>query len=150
MLELPKRMDRKILNAALLSGAMLIRDDARSRAPVLRIPDPRRRAGTLRRMIRAARIRPREHSASVIVGVRKPTRAAVARYKRTKGASAANNPDDAFYWFFQEFGTSKMSARPFLRPAFEGKKFAAADLIKKTLHARVLAEATKLARTFLR
>ena len=29
---------------------------------------------------------------------------------------------DAYYWRFVEFGTSKMGARPFMRPAFESSK----------------------------
>ncbi len=34
----------------------------------------------------------------------------------------AKRQDDPFYWFFHEFGTSKMAARPFIRPAFEESK----------------------------
>jgi HK97 gp10 family phage protein len=29
---------------------------------------------------------------------------------------------DAFYWRFFEFGSSKMAARPFIRPSFDSKK----------------------------
>ena len=48
------------------------------------------------------------------------------KFKKGAGKSGAANPDDPFYWRFVEFGTSKMAARPFLRPAFESRKFAAA------------------------
>jgi HK97 gp10 family phage protein len=30
-------------------------------------------------------------------------------------------PDDLFYGFFQEFGTARHGAQPFMRPAFDGK-----------------------------
>ncbi|MDR5736130.1 HK97 gp10 family phage protein [Caballeronia sp. LZ025] len=36
---------------------------------------------------------------------------------------------DAFYGRFVEFGTSHAAAKPFLRPAFEAKKRAAADAV---------------------
>jgi HK97 gp10 family phage protein len=34
-----------------------------------------------------------------------------------------------YYWRFLEFGTSKMPARPFMRPAFEENKRRALDII---------------------
>ena len=34
------------------------------------------------------------------------------------GGSSANPGGDTFYWRFLEFGTQKMAARPFMRPAF--------------------------------
>ena len=37
--------------------------------------------------------------------------------------------NDPFYWFMHEFGTSKMPARPFMRPAFEAKKQEALDVM---------------------
>ena len=39
----------------------------------------------------------------------------------------------AWYWRFVEFGTSKMTAKPFLVPAFERTKYVADKLIKKAL-----------------
>ena len=52
---------------------------------------------------------------------------------------------DAFYARFVEFGTVKMAARPFLRPAFEAKKGEAVDAIKVYLERRIPAEVAKLA-----
>lgn len=34
----------------------------------------------------------------------------------------SNQDNDAFYLYFHEWGTSKMRARPFMRPAFENHK----------------------------
>lgn len=36
--------------------------------------------------------------------------------------AAVADDKDAYYWRFIEFGTAKMPARPFLRPAFDSKK----------------------------
>jgi len=55
-----------------------------------------------------------------------------------------NLSQDAWYWRFVEFGTVKMSAKPFLRPAFEGKKMEAVDAIKQRLAERVERAAQEL------
>lgn len=40
---------------------------------------------------------------------------------------------DGFYGLFLEFGTRKMAARPFMRPALEASRGKALEAIKKTL-----------------
>lgn len=131
---LPKKMERRVLNAALMSGAREIAKEAQIRAPVDK--------GTVRRNIRARPGRPDAgHNATVIVSVRRLTGRAIAKLK-AKGKTA----DDPFYWRFLEFGTSKAPARPFMRPAFEAKKVSAAHTIKDALKRRIEAEAAKLRR----
>lgn len=49
---------------------------------------------------------------------------------------------DLFYAQFVEFGTAKMSARPFMRPAFDQNKERAVEVMKATL-ARGIERATK-------
>lgn len=44
---------------------------------------------------------------------------------------------DAFYGRFVEYGTSKMAARPFLRPAYEAMKNAAADKYSEVIDQKV-------------
>lgn len=44
---------------------------------------------------------------------------------------------DLFYAHFIEFGTVKMSARPFLRPAFDAGRQAALDRMTQTLRRRI-------------
>ena len=51
---------------------------------------------------------------------------------------------DAYYAHFVEFGTVKMSARPFMRPAFEGRKNDAVEAIRARLAERVEAAAQDL------
>lgn len=43
---------------------------------------------------------------------------------------------EAFYGRFVEFGTSKMAAKPFLRPAYEAKKQAAAQKFSEVIEAK--------------
>lgn len=141
---LPKKVDRPLLNRSLLVGARLIRDLARQLVPQLQVPDPRRVRGVLRRAIQAAAIRPDEYTATTWVRVRPLTRRQIANFKRKQGKGAANNPNDPFYWIFVEFGTQKMPARPFMRPAFESRKLAAVNAAIDDMRERVQAEIRKL------
>lgn len=43
------------------------------------------------------------------------------------------DPQSPFYAFFLEFGTSKMSARPFLRPAYENNKKQVIEILKNEI-----------------
>lgn len=44
---------------------------------------------------------------------------------------------EAFYGRFLEYGTSKMAARPFLRPAYEAKREEAAKAVENTIQEKV-------------
>ena len=122
MLALPRRLDRPLLNRSLLAGARLTRDEAKTKVPLLRMPDARRVRGAIRKAIHAGAVRPERHTATVWVRVRNLTKRQIASFKKKTGKSGASNPLDPFYWVFVEFGTSKMTARPFMRPAFETTK----------------------------
>lgn len=145
MLALPGKMDKKLLDQGLIQGAMLVRDEARNKVPLLRVPDARRLRGTVQRAIRAGRVRPEQYTATVWVRVRPLTGAQRTRFKKKRGkGGGADNPRDPFYWAFLEFGTSKHPARPFMRPAFESRKFAAVTKAIDTLRPLVAAEIDKL------
>lgn len=153
MLQLPKRLDRRVLNAALLAGARIIAKDAEGRAPVLQEPDPRRRPGTVRRNIRARPVRPfAGRDATVMVSVRELNARQIANFKKrflvhnSRAARSANNPNDPFYWRFLEFGTSKMPARPFLRPAFAARREEALAVFRLRMSERLIVEAQRLNR----
>ena len=64
-------------------------------------------------------------------------------FKAKNASSGAYNPKDPFYWRFVEFGTSKMPAKPFMRPAFEQSKEKAETEIIKTLKDGIESEAGK-------
>lgn len=44
---------------------------------------------------------------------------------------------DAFYWRFFEYGSSKMAARPFIRPSYESKKGEALQAMKTKLAEKI-------------
>lgn len=109
------RMAANALRAACNAGAQVIRKQAQSLAPLL--------TGRLSRKaiyVRRAKELSTGASQSYVVAVR-------------RGTKEAKKDRDAYYWWFIEFGTRKMAARPFLRPAFEAKKFEALDRVKEKL-----------------
>lgn len=132
--ELPQRVARNGLRASVYAGAKVIRDEAKLKAPMATgsaakgHPPP----GTLKRAIIMKQI-------AELSGPRKQTFFVTVRQGkqyRNQG-KRGNLSQDAWYWRFVEFGTVKMSAKPFLRPAFEGKKMEAVDAIKRRLAERV-------------
>lgn len=117
--ELGPKISKNALRAATNAGAEVVRKAAIARAPI--------KSGTLKKQIYKKQIRElsNEHQQTFFVGV-------LSRRKKTKG----KNPGvikSAFYWRFIEFGTVKMPARPFLRPAFDSTKQSAISAIKSKL-----------------
>lgn len=122
--------------AALAKGARVFRDQAIANAP--------RDTGLLQESIVARRdSRPPwmvGASEAYYVGVRRKARR-YANTKRNRGKGRAGKTyfvdGTAFYWLFLEFGTEKMAARPFLRPAFESRKEDALNVIVTEMHAGI-------------
>lgn len=116
---------------ALHDGARVIRDEAKSRAPVLREPDPRRFPGELKgNIIEHAS---REQWNTVYVRVRNRGYIFAPGSDTRKNAKSSARKGNPNYWWLVEFGTSKMPARPFLRSAFEAKKAAALNAVHASL-----------------
>lgn len=137
---------------ALRAGGAAFRDAARERAPVLKEPDPRRTAGTLKRSIRVARARRGgESEFEVVVGVRKSTararrafRAASRTFDAFRAAGnrfrgATENPNDPYYWRWVELPTKRatLRAQPFLRPAFDAAREDATQRVLDRLNKRL-------------
>ena len=141
MKELPKRVARNSLRAAVYAGAKLIRDEAKLKAPVAVAPlGPNQPPpGTLKRSVIMKQI-PELSSAE------RQTFFVTVRHgkKYRKQGKKGQLSQDAWYWRFVEFGTVKMAARPFLRPAFEGKKRAAVQAIQDRLAQRIERAAQEL------
>lgn len=94
---------RRALRKGMRRGANVIRDEARARAPV--------DTGHLKRSI-------------------------TTRERSDEGADmrfAVEVPRGAFYGRFLEYGTSKMAAKPFLRPAAEAKTEEAVSTMRDAL-----------------
>lgn len=142
MRELPERVARNGLRAAVNAGASVIKQDAIARAPV--------DTGALKANLYQKQIReqsgPMQQTFYVGVrrGVAKYANNAANRRAGTAG-KAYKNAGTTFYWRFLEFGTSTMAAHPFLRPAFEIKKEDAVKAIGAKLDERIQKHARDLA-----
>lgn len=139
--KLPDRIARNALRQSVSQGAAVIRAEAKVRAP--RAPrvlgKQHTPPGTLRRAIVTKHDVKRSNltSQTYVVTVRSGKR------YRNQGKKK-NLSQDAYYWRWVEFGTVKMAAQPFLRPAFETKKSEAVNRIAKVLGDRIVEEAAKL------
>lgn len=142
LMKLPAELEKRVIMGALRAAGQTIRKEAMARAPVLQEPDPRRRAGTLRKSISVRRVKGK---VAVYVGVFGLSGKRMAAFKAGGGTKGANNPDDPYYWKWVEYGTKKMAARPFLRPAFEAKKFEAIRLFEAYMKKRLEKEVRKVA-----
>lgn len=125
------KVRNKLVMRALHDGARLIRDEAKSRAPVGtgdRIVKRRRRQdGTVsERVVKGGLLKANiiEHADraeyfKVLIRVRN---SGYRRVGSRAGLQFKNPGSSPGYWWLVEFGTSQRPATPFLRPAFEGKK----------------------------
>lgn len=139
---LPARLGEKVIRAALRAGAQVIRKDAQSKVPILKSPKKGRKPGTVKKAITIKRSK--QDKFGVYLGIKKLSKSDIADFKDQYHGSKLN-PDDPFYWFFLEFGTAKMPAKPFLRPAFEARKFEALRKFEEYCKKRIAREADKLA-----
>lgn len=131
--ELPARVARNDLQAATAAGARVIRDEAKMRAPIYTgsVSDGHPKPGTLRKSIILKAIRELSNNVRRVVFV------TVRHGKKFQSVGKKNANMDAFYWRFVEFGTKKMRAQPFMRPAFEARKRDAVEAIKDKLAERI-------------
>ena len=128
--------------AALAKGARVFRDQAIANAP--------RDTGLLQESI-VARRDSKPHligaSEAYFVGVKRKSKR-YANTKRNRGKGRAGKTyfveGTAFYFLFLEFGTEKMRARPFLRPAFEQRKEDALNVIVNEMQAGLARAERKL------
>jgi HK97 gp10 family phage protein len=107
-------ISKKTLARSVSRGARVVRNAVNNRAPI--------DTGRLKRAVYTKKLSKESNGnqQTYIVGVRSGK-----RYQKTDR--------DAFYWRFHEFGTEKLPAKPFIRPAFESSKFEAAERIKEVL-----------------
>lgn len=113
MEKLQKRLDdlgRKgaiLENKALLAGAEIINNEIVSNAP--------ERTGKAKSFLKVSKVTKEKGIKVVKVGITK------------------EDNSEAFYLKFHEYGTSKMPARPFMRPAFENRKGEAFEVTHKII-----------------
>lgn len=94
-------------NKALIAGAEVINKEVIKNAP--------ERTGHAKKFLKVSKVSKEKGVKIVKVGI-------------SKGDNS-----EAFYLKFHEYGTSKMSARPFMRPAFERKRKEALEVTHKIM-----------------
>lgn len=110
LMALSKTQNRRVLNAATRAGASIITQEVKKRAPV--------KTGKLRRNIVTMSAKGMG-AYSAVSGVH--IRGRNPKTGNSDNKMKTHDSKNAFYWRFVEMGTSKKSARPFVRPAFESK-----------------------------
>jgi HK97 gp10 family phage protein len=154
--QLPKNIARNVLRGGVAAGAAVIRKEAQARAPfyypagsytdlatgkthVGKLQDGHPPPGTLKRSIVQKQINELSNETKQVfyVTVRKGK-------KYQKQGKKGNLSQDAYYATWVEFGTAKMAARPFMRPAFEAKKAEAIQAIKAYIEKRIPEEVAKV------
>lgn len=142
LLAFPDKLAGNILGGAIRAGAVVIQREAQAKAPMSNAPHyltSKRTAimkkmgnhysvnliqpGTLKKSIRVKKAPRKSRSVPIEYWVYVSKR--------------------IWYWKFVEFGTSKMVARPFMRPAFDIMKEKATERIREYLAARIDKEAAK-------
>lgn len=119
---LPERFAKRGMRRALRKGANIVRDAARNNAK--RIDDPETREKIWKNITVQSGGSRRERQAGgpmMRVGVRGGARP----HSEETGLSGGNTT----HWRMIEFGTSRMPAQPFMRPAMESNVMRATDAI---------------------
>lgn len=116
--DLGPKIGRSALRAGVRTGAALVRDEAKLRAPV--------DTGVMRRAVFVKQVRQQSSATQQTFHV----------FVRS-GKRFEKKNINAYYWRHVEFGTVKMAAKPFLRPAFEARKGQAVDAIADRIRERI-------------
>lgn len=145
MSTLPSKLQKRGLRAALRKGGNVIRDAARANARGL--DDPETANSIARNITLQAMSARRARAAGGDLGVRVGVMGGARKYGNTKanrrqgrvgksyatGGSKGNPGGDTWYWRLLEFGTSKMRAQPFMRPALSDNIDAATNAVADEL-----------------
>lgn len=142
---LPAMIQRNAMRGALRAGANVIANEARRLAPVA--------TGQLKASVRVSvRVDNGVVKAFVKAGNRYKVYKIGGKGRATKGAyktareGGGTDYHSAFYAHMVEFGTIKMRAHPFMRPALDGRKQEAVEAVAEYLRQRLPAEIAKLKR----
>lgn len=128
--QLPEKIQGRPVRSAVGAAAKVVMDEAKRRVPI--------DTGQLCKAIYRGRSRSMSAKGkeTYVVGIRKGK----AKYANTAKNRRMNRVGksyqtrgEAYYFRYIEFGTAKMAAKPFLRPAFESKKNEAVRVMQQRL-----------------
>lgn len=129
--EASKTIRTKAVRLALSKAGRVIRNEAKAKAPVLKSTTKYRKPGTLKAAIsvRPSKFARQEKNEGVFIGVR-PLR---GNRQKKLGKAGSKNPNDPFYWRFQEFGWKNVPGKKFLTGAAASKGDAAVQEFMKSV-----------------
>ena len=125
---LPKRVAVRAASKAVREGAKIIQKAARAKVPV--------DTGNLKRSI-TIKVLNKKREAMEVAALIGPGTGYFSKSKKTRVG-------DGFYGFFVEYGTKKMKAQPFMRPAYDENTVAAQQAIVNVIGEAIETEAQKL------
>jgi len=133
--KLPEKVRKNVIVGAVRAGAKPIVEEAKKNAPV--------RTGALRDSIGVKKMRTRDKN--IVLFTISPMRKSIAKHFRANGVRwSIKGEVDPYYAHFVEFGTKKMAAHPFMRPAYENKGEEAIDAAREYMRKRIDKELKKL------
>lgn len=133
--KLDGRLQKKVYGAAVRAGGKVLVDAAKAKVPV--------RTGSVRKSLtHRANSKPSKGLFGVKVTIKGGLKASprVAHRKGNKGKPYFPDAVERYYRF-QELGTKHHPAKPFLKPAIEGKAREVLNVVKETLAAGLEREA---------
>ena len=134
--KLPGVLQQRVVVGATRAAAKVIADEAKQNVPV--------RTGLLKKSIGVAKAKKKDTEPGHVKFYVVP-KSKIAFTKKVNGGKLKVKTY-AWYAHFVEFGTAKMAARPFLRPAFENSAVKSVKAFQEYAVKRVDREVRKLAR----
>lgn len=137
MSSLAPKLQKKYLNAAMRAGAVIVQRAAQERARAF--DDPKTPKAIWKEIVirTNAKLGRQNQGLALQVGVlggaKKYSNNDFNRRHRRVGRTYIT-PGNVYYWRFLEFGTSKMRAQPFMRPALESNINSSSDAITAKLN----------------
>jgi HK97 gp10 family phage protein len=158
MRQLPDRVRKKVVNASLREAAKVVQD-----AGINNALSQFQGEGAVAENITFARGKARDRTqlryrvgvaggavapAELRAGGQRASQTPIHRRGKTKHTGLKGFVDNGqvYYWRFLEFGTSKMAARPFMRPAGSSTVAMQSAVLRRVLRRGIEREARKLAR----
>jgi HK97 gp10 family phage protein len=130
---LAPKLEKKYLNKALQQGALIVQKAAQDRAR--QFDDPKTPAMVWKDIVIRTNTKLGRQNGGVAlsVGVLGGASKEYAKTKNNRRSRKAGKtyvtPGNVYYWRFLEFGTSKMKAQPFMRPALQNNVDTASSAI---------------------